>query len=168
MVRLLIVDSLGNFKWMCRDCCWVQYFCGSIKSRGNVILISVASAFYVLSFSVFVFDGCNFICFLASFYLILQMDLSNIQLYCSDVLYCVISMRRFLFSLCRKVLAFNILSAHVITIGFLLSKGMELPADTKHQSFPFLSAKIFCSRLSQSKIGYSTKYLYRLFGLLPL
>ena len=93
MVRLLIVDSLGNFKWMCRDCCWVQYFLWQHKSRGNVILISVASAFYVLSFSVFVLMGAILFVFLASFYLILQMDLSNIQLYCSDVLYCVISMR---------------------------------------------------------------------------
>lgn len=46
-----------------QDSCWVQYFCGSIKSRGNVIFISVASAFYVLSVSVFEFDGCNFTCF---------------------------------------------------------------------------------------------------------
>ena len=40
-------------------------------------------------------------------------------------------------------------------------------ADTKHQSMFSLSAKIFCSRLPQSEIGYSTKNLYRLFGLLP-
>ena len=44
---------------------------------------------------------------------------------------------------------------------------MAAQADTKHQSMLSLSAKIFCSRLPQSEIGYSTKILYRLFGLLP-
>lgn len=44
---------------------------------------------------------------------------------------------------------------------------MAAQADTKHQSMLSLSAKIFCSRLPQSEIGYSTKNLYRLFGLLP-
>ena len=46
-------------------------------------------------------------------------------------------------------------------------KGMAAQADTKHQSMLSLSAKFFCSRLPQSEIGYSTKILYRLFGLLP-
>ena len=36
-------------------------------------------------------------------------------------------------------------------------KGMAAQADTKHQSMLSLSAKIFCSRLPQSEIGYSTK-----------
>lgn len=57
-----IINS-GFFRWMCRIVAGYNIFCGSIKSRGNVILISVASAFYVLSFSVFVFDGCKFTCF---------------------------------------------------------------------------------------------------------
>ena len=51
--------------------------------------------------------------------------------------------------------------------SFLTCKGMAAQADTKHQSMLSLSAKIFCSRLPQSEIGYSTKNLYRLFGLLP-
>ena len=51
--------------------------------------------------------------------------------------------------------------------SFLTCKGMAAQADTKHQSMLSLSAKIFCSRLPQSEIGYSTKILYRLFGLLP-
>ena len=54
-----------------------------------------------------------------------------------------------------------------ITASFLTCKGMAAQADTKHQSMLSLSAKIFCSRLPQSEIGYSTKILYRLFGLLP-
>ena len=42
-----------------------------------------------------------------------------------------------------------------------------LQAETNKQPMLSLSAKIFCSRLPQSEIGYSTKILYRLFGLLP-
>ena len=51
--------------------------------------------------------------------------------------------------------------------SFLTCKGMAAQADTKHQLMLSLSAKIFCSRLPQSEIGYSTKILYQLFGLLP-
>ena len=53
-------------------------------------------------------------------------------------------------------------------LSFLTCKVMAALADTKHQSLLSLSAKKFCSRLPQSEIGYSTKFLYRLFGLLPL
>jgi len=44
---------------------------------------------------------------------------------------------------------------------------MAALADTKHQLMLSLSAKIFCSRLPQSEIGYSAKFLHRLLGLLP-
>ena len=45
---------------------------------------------------------------------------------------------------------------------------MAAQADTKHQSMLSLSAKIFLQQTFRNqRFGYSTKILYRLFGLLP-
>ena len=98
---------------------------------------------------------------------ILRIDLSIILQWCIVSSFMFYLGVIFVFFNVEEYSLFILLGGHAITFGFLLCKGMEVQADTKHQSFLFLSAKIFCSRLPQSEIGYSTKYLYRLFGLLP-
>ena len=98
---------------------------------------------------------------------ILRIDLSIILQWCIVSSFMFYLEEIFVFLMGRALTFLFFFSGHAITFGFLLCKVMEVLADTKHQSLLFLSAKIFCSRLPQSEIGYSTKYLYRLFGLLP-
>ena len=90
-------------------------------------------------------------------------------------LYLLLAIRLYIFFYIYISVSVSYVQPHFFSIGcavnhhhsFLTCKGMAAQADTKHQSMLSLSAKIFCSRLPQSEIGYSTKNLYRLFGLQP-
>ena len=90
-------------------------------------------------------------------------------------LYLLFAIRLYIFFYIYISVSVSCVQPHFFSIGcavnhhhsFLTCKGMAAQADTKHQSMLSLSAKIFCSRLPQSEIGYSTKNLCRLFGLLP-
>ena len=80
-------------------------------------------------------------------------------------LYLLSAIRLYIFSISIFLFPFLMFNLNFFSIGcavnhhhsFLTCKGMAAQADTKHQSMLSLSAKIFCSRLPQSEIGYSTK-----------
>ena len=124
---------------------------------------------------------------------LLYIYIAILPYWCIDVLlYCLISTLLYIcivilfyisivynkaiyFSISIFLFPFLVFNLNFFSIGCAVNhhrqlfkcKGMAAQADTKHQSMLSLSAKIFCSRLPQSEIGYSTKILYRLFGLLP-
>lgn len=97
--------------------------------------------------------GAILLVFLASFYLILQMDLSNILLYCSDVLYCVISMRWFCFLCVEKSLLLFFWAVMSSLSAFHLAKVWNSRQTPNTSRFPSYRWRYFAAGFHNQRLG---------------